>query len=128
VPDELNEIRQRLDSLESRLNSEAGLRAMMDLDQATLTARLDAQDTLLRALAVTQSEHTSRFRRLEEGHRRLEEGHRRLEEGHHRLEEGHRRLEEGHHRLEEGHGRVEAAVTRVETGIQAILGLLREDH
>jgi exonuclease VII small subunit len=87
---------------------------MMDLDQATLTARLDAQDTLLRALAVTQSEHTSRFRRLEEGHRRLEEGH--------------RRLEEGHRRLEEGHGRVEAAVTRVETGIQAILGLLREDH
>jgi septal ring factor EnvC (AmiA/AmiB activator) len=107
VPDELDEIRQRLDSLESRLNSEAGLRAMMDLDQATLTARLDVQDTLLRALAQTQSEHTSRFRRLEEGHRRLEEGHR---------------------RLEEGHGRLEQAVTRVETGIQAILGLLREDH
>jgi hypothetical protein len=97
VPDELDEIRQRL---ENRLNSEAGLRAMMDLDQATLTARLDAQDSLLRALAVTQSEHTSRFRRLEDGHRRLEEGH----------------------------GRLEAAVTRVETGIQAILGLLREDH
>jgi hypothetical protein len=54
---------------------------------------LDAQDNLLRALAVTQSEHTSRFRRLEDGHRRLEQ-----------------------------------AVTRVETGIQAILGLLREDH
>jgi tetrahydromethanopterin S-methyltransferase subunit G len=115
VPDELDEIRQRLDSVEtrvnseilqrldsveSRLNSEAGLRAMMDLDQARLTARLDAQDNLLRALAVTQSEHTSRFRRLEEGHRRLEEGHRRLEQ----------------------------AVGHVETGIQAILGLLREDH
>jgi septal ring factor EnvC (AmiA/AmiB activator) len=100
VPDELDEIRQRLDSLESRLNSEASLRAMMDLDQAALTTRLDAQDNLLRALAVTQSEHTSRFRRLEEGHRRLEEGH----------------------------GRLEAAATRMETGIQAILGLLREDH
>jgi predicted ATPase len=100
VPDELGEIRPRLDSLEGRLNSVAGLRAMMDLDQATLTARLDAQENLLRALAVTQSEHTSRFRRLEEGHRRLEEGH----------------------------GRLEAAVTRVETGIQAILGLLRADH
>jgi hypothetical protein len=58
----------------------------MDLDQATLTVRLDAQDTLLRALAVTQSGHTGRLRRLE------------------------------------------SAVTRVETGIQAILGLLREDH
>ena len=101
MPDELGEIRQRLDSVESRvnseigprlgsvesrLNSEAGLRAMMDHDQATLTARLDAQDNLLRALAATQSEHSSRFRRLEQ------------------------------------------AVTRVETGIQAILGLLREDH
>jgi tetrahydromethanopterin S-methyltransferase subunit G len=122
VPDELDEIRQRLDrvesrldteigqrldSVESRLNTEAGLRAMMDLDQATLTTRLDAQDNLLRALAVTQSEHTARFRHLEEGHRRLEEGHR---------------------RLEEGHGRLEQAVSRVETGIQAILGLLREDH
>jgi septal ring factor EnvC (AmiA/AmiB activator) len=122
VPDELDEIRQRLDrvegqlnseiqprldGLESRVNSEAGLRAMMDLDQATLTARFDAQDNLLRAVAVTQSEHTSRLRRLEEGHRRLEEGHR---------------------RLEEGHGRLEQAVTRVETGIQAVLGLLREDH
>ena len=100
MPDELDEIRQRLDSLEGRLNSEAGLRAMMYLDQATLTARLDAQDNLLRALAVTQSEHTPRLGRLEDGHRRLEEGHRRLEQ----------------------------AVTRVETGIQAILGLLREGH
>jgi len=26
------------------MNSEAGLRAMMDLDQASLTTRLDAQD------------------------------------------------------------------------------------
>ena len=107
MPDELGEIRRRLDSVESRLNSEADLRAMMDLDQATLTTRLDAQDNLLRALAVTQSEHTARFRRLEEGYGRLEEGH---------------------GRLEEGHGRLEQAVTRVETGIQAILGLLREDH
>jgi hypothetical protein len=101
MPDELDEIRQRLDSVESRLNteipqrldsledrmnSEASLRAMMDLDQARLTVRFDAQDNLLRALAVTQSEHTARFRRLEQ------------------------------------------AVSRVETGIQAILGLLREDH
>jgi septal ring factor EnvC (AmiA/AmiB activator) len=107
VPDELDEIRQRLDTLESRLNSESGLRAMMDLDQATLTVRLDAQDNLLRALSITQSDHTSRLTRLEEGHRRLEDGHRRLEDGQHRLED---------------------TVARVETGIQAILTLLREDH
>jgi hypothetical protein len=80
---------------------------MMDLDQATLTVRLDAQDNLLRALSITQSDHTSRLTRLEEGHRRLEDGHRRLEDGQHRLED---------------------TVARVETGIQAILTLLREDH
>lgn len=45
---------------------------MMDLDQATLTMRLDAQDNLLRALSITQSDHTSRLTRLEEGQRRLE--------------------------------------------------------
>jgi hypothetical protein len=37
---------------------------MMDLDQATLTARLDVQDHLLRALAVTQSEHGTQLRKL----------------------------------------------------------------
>jgi hypothetical protein len=81
VPDELDEIRQRLDTLESRLNSESGLRAMMDLDQASLTMRLDAQDNLLRALSITQSDHTSRLTRLEEGHRRLEDAVGRVETG-----------------------------------------------
>jgi hypothetical protein len=72
----------------------------MDLDQAPLTLRLDAQDNLLRALAVTQSEHTSRFRRVED------------------------RLTSVEDRLTS----VDGTVTRVETGIQAILTLLREDH
>jgi tetrahydromethanopterin S-methyltransferase subunit G len=106
VPSESDEIRQRLDtmerrmnSLESRVNSEASLRAMMDLDQATLTTRLDAQDNLLRALAVTQSEHTSQLRRLDE------------------------RLTGVDERLTGVNG----TVTRVETGVQAILQLLRED-
>jgi septal ring factor EnvC (AmiA/AmiB activator) len=93
-------MRQRLDRLESRMDSEAGLRAMMDLDQATLTTRLDAQDNLLRALAITQSEHTSRFRRVED------------------------RLTGVEDRLTEVNG----TVTRVETGVQAILQLLREDR
>jgi hypothetical protein len=55
VPDGADE--PRLDAVGSRINAEAGLRAMMAIDQATLTARLDAQDHLLRAPAVTQSEH-----------------------------------------------------------------------
>ncbi len=81
MPDELEEIRQRLDTLESRLNSESGLRAMMDLDQASLTMRLDAQDNLLRALSITQSDHTSRLTRLEESQRRLEDAVGRIETG-----------------------------------------------
>jgi chromosome segregation ATPase len=98
VPDGLDEIMRRLDTLENRLNSGSGLRAMMDLDQASLTMRLDAQDNLLRALSITQSDHTSRLTRLEDGQRRLEESQRRLED----------------------------AVGRVEAGIQAILALLRD--
>jgi hypothetical protein len=70
MPDELDEIRQRLDSLERRVDSESGLRALMDADQAALTVRFDAQDNLLRALSITQSDHTSRLTRLEDGQRR----------------------------------------------------------
>jgi hypothetical protein len=81
------------------MDSEAGLRAMMDLDQAALTARFDAQDNLLRALAITQSEHTRRLTRLEDGQRRLEGGQLKLE----------------------------GAVGRVEVGLQTILTLLRKD-
>ena len=113
MPDELDEIRQRLDALESRMDSEAGLRAMMDLDQASLTARFDAQDHLLRALAVTQSEHTRRLSRLEDGLRRLEGGQRNLESGQRNLESGQRKLE--------------GAVGRVEVGLQTVLTLLRKD-
>jgi chromosome segregation ATPase len=114
MPDDLNEIRhdldgtrQRLDRLESRTDSEAGLRAMMDLDQATLTTRLDAQDNLLRALAVTQSEHTSRFRHVDDRLAGVED-----------------RLTGVEERLTDVNG----TVTRVETGVQAILQLLREDN
>ena len=81
MPSESDEIRQRLDTLESRVNSESSLRAMMDHDQATLTTRLDAQDILLRALAVTQSDHTSRLTRLEDGQRSLKDTVSRVETG-----------------------------------------------
>ena len=81
MPDELDDIRERLAAVEARLESESGLRAMMDLDQASLTVRLDAQDNLLRALSITQSDHTSRLTRLEEGQRRQAEATGRVEAG-----------------------------------------------
>lgn len=81
MPDELDNIRERLAALEQRLESESGLRAMMDLDQASLTTRLDAQDNLLRALAITQSDHTSRLTRVEEGQRNMAEVLIRVEAG-----------------------------------------------
>jgi predicted nuclease with TOPRIM domain len=114
MPDELDDIRRRLDVLESRMDSEAGLRAMMDLDQATLTARFDAQDHLLRALAITQSEHTTRLTRLEGKVDRLEG----------KVD----RLEDGQQRLETKVGRMEGTVGRVEVGLQTIITLLSEDH
>jgi hypothetical protein len=43
------------------MDHESDLRAMMDLDQASLSARLDAQDRLLRALSRTQSDHTAQL-------------------------------------------------------------------
>ena len=99
MPDELDDIRRRLDALENRMDSDAGLRAMTDLAQAALTARFDAQDHLLRALAITQSEHTRRLARLEDGQQRLEDGQQRLE----------------------------GTVGRVEVGLQTVLTLLRKD-
>jgi hypothetical protein len=81
VPDDLDAIRERRTARETRLESESGLRAMMDLDQASLTVRLDAQDNLLRALSITQSDHTSRLTRVEEGQRRLTEAVDRIEGG-----------------------------------------------
>jgi septal ring factor EnvC (AmiA/AmiB activator) len=105
MPDEPDEIRQRLDSLENRMSSESGLRAMMDADQASLTVRLDAQDHLLRALSITQSDHTARLTRLEDGQRRLE-------------------ATTG--RLEATAARQETAISTVEAGIQTVIALLRE--
>jgi hypothetical protein len=42
---------------EARLDAEGTLRAMVDMDQAAITTRLDAQERLLGALALTQSDH-----------------------------------------------------------------------
>src|SRR5215475_2168712 len=83
--DEFSDLGQRVTRLEERVEAESGLRAMMDLDQSRIMARLDAQDRLLQALADTQSDHTARLTRVEEGQLRLEEGQLRLEEGQQQL-------------------------------------------
>ena len=44
---------------------------MMDLDQSRIMTRLDAQDRLLQALADTQSDHTARLTRLDDGQQQL---------------------------------------------------------
>lgn len=106
-------VEQRLDAVETRINSEAGLRAMMDLDQATLTGRLDAQDHLLRALAVTQSEHGTQLRKLA------------VEQGRLASEQGRMASEQG--RLASEQQRTTSTITRVEAGIRTIIGLLDQD-
>ena len=45
---------------------------MMDRDLADLKQRMDAQDLLLQALHVTQSNHTQRLTRIEDGLSRIE--------------------------------------------------------
>ena len=117
----LNLVEQRLDAVESRVNSEAGLRAMMDLDQATLTARLDAQDHLLRALAVTQSEHGTQLRKLATDQARLADEQARLAGRVGQLDGKVERLDGKVDRLD---GRVE----RVEAGIHTIISLLERDN
>jgi chromosome segregation ATPase len=142
MPDELDEIRRRLETLESRMNHESDLRAMMDLDQASLSARFDAQDRLLRALSHTQSDHTARLTRLEDGLIRIEGGLIRLDgrvtnvEGKVTRVEGRLTRVEGRltrvegvlTRVEDGLTHVEAGVARAESGVQAILALLQGNN
>jgi len=63
---ELEEIRQQLAALTARVARNEGLRAMMDRDLADIKQRMDAQDLLLQALHVAQSNHTQRLARIEE--------------------------------------------------------------
>ena len=53
----------------------------MDLGQASLTPRLDAQDNLLHALSITQSEHGHQLRRHTEILNRHSEALERVEAG-----------------------------------------------
>jgi septal ring factor EnvC (AmiA/AmiB activator) len=63
---ELDDLRQQLAALTARVDGIEGLRAMMDRDLADIKQRMDAQDLLLQALHVTQSNHTQRLTRIED--------------------------------------------------------------
>lgn len=110
VPAELARLRARVSAVEARLENEAGLRAMVDMGQAAISTRLDAQQKLLRALARTQSDHTAQLR--EQGELIREQGQLIRGQGD--------RLDRVDTRL----NAVEAGIGRVETGVHAILGLL----
>jgi hypothetical protein len=69
---ELEDVQQQLAALAGRADGIEGLRAMMDRDLADLKHRMDAQDLLLQALHVTQSNHTQRLTRIEDSLGRVE--------------------------------------------------------
>jgi len=69
---ELEDLRQQLAALTTRVDSVEGLRAMMDRDLADIKQRMDAQDHLLQALHITQANHTQRLTRIEERLDRIE--------------------------------------------------------
>jgi len=76
---ELEDIRQQLAGLTGRVEGIEGLPAMMDRDPADLKQRMDAQDLLLQALHVTQSNHTQRLTRIEDRLGRVDEALGRVE-------------------------------------------------
>jgi septal ring factor EnvC (AmiA/AmiB activator) len=69
---ELEELRQQLAALTARVEADESLRAMMDRDLADIKQRMDAQDHLLQALHITQSNHTQRLTRIEDTLSRIE--------------------------------------------------------
>ena len=74
----MEHVRQQLAALTERVGGIEGLRAM-GRDLADLKQRMDAQDLLLQALHVTQSNHTQRLTRIEERLDRIEDTLRRVE-------------------------------------------------
>jgi chromosome segregation ATPase len=124
VPAELAKLRARVSAVESRLDAEASLRAMVDMDLSGISTRLGAQHRLLLALAETQSDH-SRMLRENSGvlaqHSRVLAEHSGVLEEHSRVLADHtQRLA----RIEDRTERIEDRTERVEAGVQAILSLL----
>ena len=115
--DDLSDIRGRQDRLEGRMTQleakvelEAGLRAAMDRELGTISAKLNAHQQSLNALQAVQSDHTKRLTRIED----------RLTGVQDRLTGVQDRLTGVRDRL----GNVETDLVTVKTGVHAILGLL----
>ena len=101
-------IEARVSTLEVTVETQALVRAQMDRDISDLSVKLDAQGSLLQALADTQSEHTAT---LADHTARLT------------------RLESGVAQLDSRVANLEAGQEKVLAGVQAIIGLLdREDN
>ena len=124
VPGELAELRARVSAVESRLDAEASLRAMVDMDLSAMSTRLGAQHRLLLALAQTQSDHSRMLREhsgvLAEHSSVLAEHSSVLADHTQRLA----RIEDRTQRIEDRTQRIEDRTERVEAGVQAILSLL----
>jgi septal ring factor EnvC (AmiA/AmiB activator) len=91
------------ETLKADLKTQAGLRAAMDKDMGTLSAKFGAQERLIQAIAQTQSEHTALLR----GHTAV-------------LRDHTERLT----RLEVGQEGLKAKLDRVHVGVEAIHTLL----
>jgi exonuclease VII small subunit len=107
-------IKYRVSTLEVTVQTEAWMRAQMDQHMSDLKVRLGVQHRILGALRETQSEHTQRLTRLEDGQRRLEAGQFRLEASTARLEAGQAKLEASTARLEATTAKLEAKATKLE--------------
>jgi chromosome segregation ATPase len=117
VPAELSELRARVSAVESRLEAEASLRAMVDMDQSGISTRLNAQHRMLVALAQTQSDHSRMLRE----HSSVLAAHSSVLADHtQRLT----RIEDRTQAIEDRTQRIEDRTQRVEAGVQAILSLL----
>ena len=112
-----------------------------DLDQATLTARLDAQDYLLRALSVTQSEHGAQLRKLTDHQVRLADNQAAMADEQTRLADhqaamadeqtrqatNQAAIADEQTRMAGEQQRTTSALGRVEAGVRTIIGLLDRD-
>jgi chromosome segregation ATPase len=145
MSDELTQIREhlarhdeRFDALESKVENEAGLRAMTDRDQTLLAEKIASNTKLVQAVAATQGDHSRMLTRLEGRVMRVEdrlenvEGHLANVDGRLTNVEGHLANVEGRLGNVEGRlgnvegrlGNVEGQLGNVETGIRMIVDKL----
>jgi hypothetical protein len=60
----MSSLEERVAALEEQVAMEAGLRASVDDDVATLGQRVRAMNHLVQALSITQAEHTEEFAKV----------------------------------------------------------------